>query len=72
MLREDIRIVVAGPHDSQIKVPENVILLGNVRDQNKLAELYSAADVTVITSKKETFFNDLCGKSLLRHSRCGF
>lgn len=61
--REDVRIVIAGPHDPQIKVPENVILLGTVRDQNKLAELYSAADVTVITSKKETF-SMICAESL--------
>ena len=34
---------------------ENVILLGQVTDQVMLAHYYSMADVTVITSKKETF-----------------
>lgn len=61
--RSDIRFVVAGKYDNTVKVPENIILLGNVSDMNKLAQLYSMADVTVITSKKETF-SMICAESL--------
>lgn len=52
---ENVKVVVAGKYDSNIKVPENVILLGNIPDQKLLARYYSLADVTVIASKKETF-----------------
>lgn len=61
--QKDIKIVVAGPYASGLNVPENVMLLGNVKDQDKLAALYSMADVTVITSKKETF-SMICAESL--------
>ena len=56
-LKEDSNIVflIAGKHDKVENLPSNVILLGNVTDQNRLAEYYSAADVTLLTSKKETF-----------------
>ena len=52
---KNVKVVVAGRYDSNITVPENVILLGNVPDQRLLAKYYSMADVTVIASKKETF-----------------
>ena len=56
MLRdENIRIIVAGQYDRNIPVPENVIMLGQIRDQQELARYYSVADVTLLTSKKETF-----------------
>lgn len=51
----DCRFVVAGNLNKVINVPENLILLGNVTDKERLAELYSMADLTVIASKKETF-----------------
>jgi glycosyltransferase involved in cell wall biosynthesis len=52
---KNVKVVVAGRYDSNIRVPENVILLGNIPDQKLLAKYYSLADVTVIASKKETF-----------------
>lgn len=51
----DIRFVVAGSAKEGIPVPPNLTLLGKVTDKEKLARLYSMADLTVITSKKETF-----------------
>lgn len=36
-------------------LPENVILWGRASSQNELAELYNVADLTVLTSKRETF-----------------
>ena len=51
----NIKIFVAGAYDESIKIPDNVIMLGRVSDQTLLARYYSMADVTVITSKRETF-----------------
>lgn len=52
-----VTFVVAGKYSvsQNTQLPKNIILLGNVSDQNRLAELYSLADVTLITSKRETF-----------------
>lgn len=55
MLNENVKFVVAGDHPEGLKVPPNVILLGKVSDQGLLAKYYSMADVTLLTSKKETF-----------------
>lgn len=56
MLRDqNVKIMVAGDHAEHLKVPPNVILLGRINDQRELARYYSLADVTVLTSKKETF-----------------
>lgn len=52
---QNVRFVVAGKHCNDIVVPSNVELLGLLTDQNRLAELYSQADIVVITSKRETF-----------------
>ena len=52
---KDVKFVVAGPYEKDLKVPGNVILLGKVSDRKELARLYSMADVTLLTSKKETF-----------------
>lgn len=52
---DNIRIVVAGNYPKTLKVPPNIILLGRVNNQSTLAEYYSMADVTVLTSKRETF-----------------
>lgn len=51
----DVVFVVAGAHEPNIDVPSNVLLLGNIRDQDMLATYYSMADITLLTSQKETF-----------------
>lgn len=51
----EVLFLVAGPHNANITIPPNVVLLGRIADQHLLAQYYSMADVTVITSKKETF-----------------
>lgn len=48
-------LVAAGHSDVKQPLPENVILLGNISDQTRLAEYYTLADVTLLTSQKETF-----------------
>lgn len=52
---KDAVIVIAGGYDETISYPSNMIMLGKIVEQEKLAQLYSLADVTVLTSKKETF-----------------
>lgn len=52
---QPIKFIVVGKYDPNIIVPKNVILLGKISDQIKLAKLYSMADVTLLVSRKETF-----------------
>lgn len=51
----EVVFLVVGRHSEISDLPSNVILLGNIQDQKILAGYYSMADVTLITSKKETF-----------------
>ena len=51
----DVKFIVAGPVMKNVITPKNMILLGKVSDQKRLAALYSMSDVTILTSKKETF-----------------
>ncbi len=51
----EVKFVVAGAYKEGIKVPDNMILLGRIEGQERLAQLYSMADLTVITSMRETF-----------------
>lgn len=59
----DVRFFVAGDHPEALNVPDNIVLLGRINDQSKLAEYYAMADLTVIASKKETF-SMICAESL--------
>ena len=52
---DNIKLVVAGPHNVQCALPDNIILLGKLSNQNELADWYRKADLTVLTSKSETF-----------------
>ena len=55
LAEDNVTVVVAGPYTEGIAVSDNVFLLGRVADQEKLAALYAMADVTLLTSKRETF-----------------
>lgn len=59
----DTVFLVAGKHRLHGSLPENVTLLGEIRDQTLLAQYYSLADLTVLTSKRETF-SMICAESL--------
>ncbi len=50
-----VTFVVAGPHPADLTVPDNVMLLGQVTDQRLLAQYYSMADATLLTSRRETY-----------------
>lgn len=54
-LLPEMVFVVVGSRDLTVDLPENVINVGRVESQQELAAYYSAADVTLITSKRETF-----------------
>ena len=58
-----IKFIIAGPYDPALVVPENVVLLGKITDQTLLAQYYAMADVTLLTSRKETF-SMICAESL--------
>jgi glycosyltransferase involved in cell wall biosynthesis len=61
---EPIQIVVAAGETALSETPPpNVTLLGRVEDPRQLAAWYRAADVTVITSRRETF-SMVCAESL--------
>lgn len=47
--------VIVGCKEEIQNLPQNVINVGRVENQQKLAEYYSAADVTLLTSRRETF-----------------
>lgn len=59
----EYKFLVAGKYDPSIKVSPNVKLLGNLTDKNRMAMLYSMANITLLTSKRETF-SMICAESL--------
>jgi glycosyltransferase involved in cell wall biosynthesis len=61
---QNTRFVVVGPtSDSISNMPQNIMQLGSITDPVKLAKLYSMADVSLLTSKRETF-SMVCAESL--------
>lgn len=48
-------LVVGSSVERKMALPDNLIKVGFVQGQDMLAKYYSAADLTVITSKRETF-----------------
>ena len=59
----DVHFLVAGRHDEGMELPPNMTLLGNIADQDRLADMYCLADVTLLTSVRETF-SMICAESL--------
>lgn len=51
----DMKFVVVGNTTPNLSLPENMIDIGRVENQSKLAEYYSVADVMVITSKADNY-----------------
>lgn len=51
----ETEFLVAGTYDAGIVPPKNLRLLGNISDQSRLAQLYSMADVSLLTSRRETY-----------------
>lgn len=51
----DYRFIIVGKGTENIEFPSNVITISFTKNKTELAELYSAADVTLLTSSRETF-----------------
>ena len=62
-LDNNIKIIVVGDNCRNEMFKENIINVGKIKDQNELAKFYSMADLTLITSKVETF-SMVCAESL--------
>jgi glycosyltransferase involved in cell wall biosynthesis len=63
-LRNDkIKIIIVGYDCYGIELPLNIIPIKYTQNQKELAQYYSMADVTVLTSKKETY-SMICAESL--------
>lgn len=63
----NINIIVAGTQGQIINSkPDNLFLLGYIEDSNKIAELFSLADLSIMTSRRETF-----GMALAESLCCG-
>ncbi len=52
---KNVVFVIAGSYDPPANLPPNVRFLGKLKDQKILAKWYSLGDLTLLTSKKETF-----------------
>lgn len=62
-LKDNIKVIIVGYNGKLDNLPNNVIVIPHTKDQNELAAYYTMADVTLITSKKETF-SMVCAESL--------
>lgn len=58
-----VRFLVAGSYQLHGPVPENVTLLGEVRDREALAAYYANASLTLLASRREAF-SMVCAESL--------
>jgi putative colanic acid biosynthesis glycosyltransferase len=53
--KENVKIIVVGFDGYNDKLPSNILTVQHTSSQEELAEFYSMADVTLLTSKLETF-----------------
>lgn len=60
---KNIRVIIVGVKNKIDHFFDNLILVGQTENQNELAAYYSMADITLLTSQKETF-SMICAESL--------
>lgn len=60
---EKITIMLVGSRTAEVRLAHNMMYLGTVEDKNMLANIYSAADVFLLCSKRETY-SMTCAESL--------
>lgn len=53
--QENVKFIVVGSRNTTMELPNNIINVGRVENQHELAAYYSLADLTLLTSKRETF-----------------
>jgi len=59
----DVRFFIVGNREPIVDAPKNVRAVGRTENQTQLAQWYSFADVTLLTSQSETF-SLVCAESL--------
>ena len=69
---EKVKFVLVGVSDCAAPREKNVVFVPQIRDQEKLAEFYSMADVFVICSKKENFPTTCLESQCCGTPVCGF
>ena len=52
---ERVKFIIVGYNADRENLPSNIIPVGHTKNQEELAEYYSLADLTLLTSKAETF-----------------
>ena len=52
---DNVRIVIASNYRTECDLPDNCMNVGRIESSEKLAKFYCMSDVTLITSKRETF-----------------
>ena len=52
---KNVKIILIGNKDKSIQLPRNVIDIGHIYNQKELAKYYTMADLTLLTSKRETY-----------------
>lgn len=62
-VNENLKFIIVGFNGDISQLPSNVIPVKHILDQEELAQYYSMADITLLTSKKETF-SMICAESL--------
>lgn len=55
MLNHNVKFILIGVNDLNVEYGKNVIAIGRTENQSELAEYYTLADITLLTSLKETF-----------------
>lgn len=65
LINQNIKIIVVGSNNLDLNdvLPSNMIVIGEITNQEELAKYYSLADLTIIASKRETF-GMVCAESL--------
>jgi glycosyltransferase involved in cell wall biosynthesis len=63
LLDDTVKVIIVGYNGDESKLPKNVIPVKQTENQAELAVYYSMADLTLLTSKKETF-SMICAESL--------
>lgn len=59
----NIKVIIVGFNGDKNILPSNIIQVPNTKDQKELAAFYTMADLTLLTSVKETF-SMICAESL--------
>ena len=63
MKNDNVVIIIVGFNGNQIDLPSNIIAISHTNSQQELAQFYSLANFTLLTSKLETF-SMVCAESL--------